>query len=64
MSDQQPPKDIKDALSALYIDENQPKESYAFWGTQPVAQFNESGNAIKVGCWNDEGNSCLIFKNL
>jgi hypothetical protein len=49
MSGQQPPKDIQDALSALLMnDENQPKQSYAFWGTQPVAQFNEAGNAIEV----------------
>lgn len=49
MSGQQPSKDIKDALSALFLaDENQPKQSYAFWGTQPVAQFNEASNTIEV----------------
>ncbi|KAL4553554.1 hypothetical protein Ndes2526B_g03394 [Nannochloris sp. 'desiccata'] len=49
MSGQQPSKDIKDALSALFLaDENQPKQSYAFWGTQPVAQFNEASNTIEA----------------
>ena len=50
MSGSEPPKDIKDALSALFLQGNssRPKDSYAFWGTQPVAQFNETDAAENV----------------
>lgn len=51
---QQPPKEILEALNALLRQEqqqqqqqsSQPKENYAFWGTQPVAQFNENVRII------------------
>ncbi len=40
---------IQDQLDSLQLDQqgNEPKKSYAFWETQPVAQFNEraSNNA-------------------
>ena len=52
MSGSQPPKDIKDALSAMVLggDSSRPKNKYAFWGTQPVAQFDEAQTSIEVSC--------------
>lgn len=43
-----PKKDIREALGALLLDDDgsKPKERYAFWETQPVAQFHESGGSI------------------
>ena len=42
MSESDPPKDIKDALQALMLNGgSRPKAKYDFWGTQPVAQFDE-----------------------
>jgi len=51
MSGSQPPKDIREALGALLIgaDESRPKDKYAFWGTQPVAQFDEAEASGMVG---------------
>lgn len=45
-----PAKDIHEALGALMRDtsRSKPKDTYAFWGTQPVAQFNESPGDEKV----------------
>ena len=50
----EPPKELKDALSRLLINDQtkQPKTSYAFWSTQPVAQFHEEED---VGPAEDEG---------
>jgi hypothetical protein len=31
---------------------SKPKDTYAFWGTQPVAQFNESSGDEKVNSLN------------
>jgi hypothetical protein len=48
MANGQPPRDLKDALSKLIIgsDSFDPREkTYAFWGTQPVAQFTEDDSA-------------------
>jgi hypothetical protein len=41
---------LRAALGAITIDKDaQPKQSYAFWGTQPVAQFNEQPNtAVRI----------------
>lgn len=40
-----PPRDLKEALGRLFINErnhqHRPKATYAFWSTQPVAQFDE-----------------------
>lgn len=38
---------LRAALGAITLDEdaNKPKDKYAFWGTQPVAQFNEQPNS-------------------
>ena len=48
MSGSQPPKELKDALSALFIDPSQPKDKYEFWETQPVAQFHEDDDQSDV----------------
>ena len=53
----QPPEELPDrikaALGALSLDErdsgSRPKQSYAFWGTQPVAQFGEEASTSEVG---------------
>lgn len=42
---------VKAALGQLALaDPSKPKESYAFWGTQPVAQFGESSGEAAVSC--------------
>lgn len=46
MSD--PPKELKDALGALFLDPSQPKDKYEFWETQPVAQFSEDADSENV----------------
>lgn len=45
-----PPKDIRDALGALLLEDDgsKPKERYAFWETQPVAQFHETVDTSMV----------------
>jgi hypothetical protein len=52
MGDKQPPKELLQALSAMLINNeantSAPKDTYEFWGTQPVAQFNDDGSAIEV----------------
>ena len=47
---------IQDQLGSLQLDQqgNNPKKSYAFWETQPVAQFNEEASsstsvAVSIG---------------
>lgn len=32
---------LQAALGAITLDDDGPKQTYAFWGTQPVAQFGE-----------------------
>lgn len=41
---------LQAALGALTMDEGQrPKQNYAFWGTQPVAQFGEQpGSSVST----------------
>lgn len=42
---------VKAALGQLALaDPSKPKESYAFWGTQPVAQFGEGSGEAAVSC--------------
>lgn len=37
---------LRQALGAITMDEDgRPKQNYAFWGTQPVAQFNEQSSS-------------------
>ena len=52
----EPPQDLQErlrsALGALTLEHGvaaRPKQSYAFWGTQPVAQFNEDPSSAQVG---------------
>lgn len=42
---------LKDALQALTLEAGvaaRPKQNYAFWGTQPVAQFGEEASTSEV----------------
>lgn len=42
-------RDIRDAFKAIALnDGTRPKQNYAFWGTQPVAQFNEEATSSEV----------------
>ena len=47
MSGGEPPKEIKDALSALFLDDSRPKDKYQFWETQPVSQFHEDDGEVR-----------------
>lgn len=44
---------LRAALGAITIedDSQRPKQNYAFWGTQPVAQFNEQPSTSVRACW-------------
>ena len=54
---------LRQALGAITLDDTakpvqRPKQSYAFWGTQPVAQFNEQpGALVRGGCLLLTGNA-------
>lgn len=60
----QPPKDLREALGALLLDAggSQPKKNYAFWQTQPVAQFDEALESAEVTIINfdhmPDGHTC------
>ena len=49
---------LRAALGAITLDDDaqRPKQNYAFWGTQPVAQFNEQpSTSVSIGGGCKEG---------